>query len=188
MAIDLATAVNRFILQYAVPSIAQESVYRGYQNRTETLAAGDGEDYCVYALSDTKRIGTNITTLDPANERMGAKAMREYVYEIDFSSTNEAAARSRAEIMETLAGSAIGVDYFRQHGFGLLFADDIKPLPYVLGTKQYVHRYRVALHITVWTVAGASQDYFDKAEVGQLGKIPYLENVDVHHPVKKGVT
>lgn len=191
MAIDLLTAVNRFVLRYADPAIDQERLYRGYQNRTTILAADDGEDYCVYAISDTKRIGTNVTTFATAGSTISTKSMREYTVEIDFSSTNETAARQRAGIIETLARSFIAVDFFREHGFGLLFADDIKPLPYVIGTEQYVYRYRVVLHISGWLSAEAPQEYFDKAEIDpELRPVPgtksYFENVDVHHPLKKG--
>lgn len=191
MAIDLLTAVNRFILRYADPAIDQERLYRGYQNRTTVLSAEDGEDYCVYAISDTKRIGTNVTTFTANANTISTKSMREYAIEIDFSSTNETTARQRAEVIETLARSFIAVDFFREHGFGLLFADDIKPLPYVIGTEQYVYRYRLTLHVSGWLSAQAPQEYFDKAEIDPdlhptTGQQSYFENVDVHHPPKKG--
>lgn len=185
--IDLLTAVSRFILRYANPAMPQERVYRGYQNRT-AVAAADGEEYCVYAVSDTKRIGSNVT-LYASDDTISTKSMREYVVEIDFCSSDETAARQRAEGIETLARSFIAVDYFGAYGLGLLFADDIKPLPYVMDTNQYAYRYRVMLHITDWISAAAPQDYFDKAEVGPNPitghKQPYLENVDAHHPLKK---
>lgn len=184
MAVDLLSAVNRFILQYADPAIPQERVYRGYQNRIAVMAAADGEEYCVYAVSDTKRIGSNVTAY-AAGDTISTKSMREYVVEIDFCSGDEAIARQRAEGIETLARSFIAVDFFKKHGFGLLFADDIKPLPYVLDTDQFAYRYRVALHITGWISAAAAQDYFDKIEVGPNPVIGhkgfYFENVDVYH-------
>lgn len=190
MALDLLTVVNRFILACIQPGIPQERLYRGYQNRMAVLT-DDGEDYCVYSISNTVRVGTNVTMFSASS--IGTESLREYVVDVDFASTEEQVSLNRAECLETLAHSFFGVEHFRAQGYGLLFADDIKPLPYVNDADQYVYRYRVPLHVTSWRSAWMEQDYFERAEIGPNHNgganpsplSPFFENVDVHHLKKE---
>lgn len=172
-------ATNDFILKFT--GCAQDIVFRGYQNRA---ALPKEQNFVVYNVGKIRRVGTNIAGYDKAEQNILQNiAAKEYTIDIDFCSASETLARSRAEAVEVLSRSPVAVLFFDKLNIGLLYADDIQALPYVDDSKQYIHRYRISIHLYALTIIETEQDYFDKAEIGKSsGRQPYFENIDVEHP------
>lgn len=165
-------AVNKFIL-YCLPEIPQERLFRGYVNRE---ALPGVQDYTVYAVNSTARIGTNVNDFAQAiDEKITTKVLREYTVDVDFFSLSQETARQRASTLEAIGRSYLGVDFFKQYEIGLNYAEDMNYLPYVDLTEQYIHRYRVSLHLTKWEEITVNQQYAEEVILQRV------ENIDTHH-------
>lgn len=169
----LLDSVNNFIL-YCLPEIPQDRMFRGYENRN---ALPPVQDYVVYAIASTARIGTNVNTFAQGanDDTLTTNVLREYAVDVDFFSSSQETAQQRAAALEAIARCYIGVDFFNKDNIGLNYADDTQYLPYVDLTEQYVHRYRVTLHLTVWEAVTVNQQYANEVVLQRV------ENVDAHH-------
>lgn len=169
----LLDSVNNFIL-YCCPDVEQDRLYRGYENRN---ALPKVQDYTVYAVASTARIGTNVNDFAQAadDDTLTTKVLREYAVDVDFFSGKQETAQQRAAQVEAIARCYIGVDFFEKDNIGLNYADDAQYLPYTDLTEQYVHRYRVTLHLTVWEAVTVNQQYANEVVLQRV------ENIDAHH-------
>lgn len=164
--------VNKFIL-FACPDVQQETLYRGYENRN---ALPGEQDYTVYAIDSTARRGTNVNDFaQTVDDTMITKVLREYLVTVDFCNNSQETARNRAANLEGLANCYIGIDFFKKDNIGFTYADEPEYLPYTDLTEQYIHRYRVTLHMTVWEDYTAVQQYADEVVLRRV------ENIDAHH-------
>lgn len=168
----LLDVVNNFIL-FACPDVVQDRLYRGYENRN---ALPGVQDYTVYAIDSTARVGTNVNDFaQTVDDTMITKVLREYTVTVDFFSNSQETARSRAANLEGLANCYIGIDYFSAQDIALTYAEEPQYLPYTDLTEQYIQRYRVTLHLTVWEEYTAVQQYADEVVLQRV------ENIDAHH-------
>lgn len=176
---DILGVCNDFLLKFLKemdPPIDQEHIFRGLQN--DMALPADATDYILMTLSDTKRIGTNITGASCSEDsKLGTASLREYIVDVDFCHSTDSIARERSEVIETLGRSFFATDFFQEQGLSFLYAKDVKFLPFVDEMKQYIFRYRVSLHLSKWTEVKIPQEYFDQIKF-------QIENVDVHHEPK----
>lgn len=164
-------AVNDFVITYA-PNAIQNNLFRGYQNR---MALPQQQNFIVVSVEDTARVGTNTTDYSQADDgKLITKALREYLVSIDFCNIKQEIAQEQAANIEVISRSYIATDFFKQRDIGFNYADDIMYLPYVDEQDQYLHRYRVTLHLTKWEQVAINQDF---AKTVQLR----IENIDAHH-------
>lgn len=76
-----------------------------------------------------------------------------------------------------MSRSAYAADFFHNnYDIGLLYAENMVYLPYVDDTNQFINRFQVKLHLSMWSTYSIEVEYFERASVTRL------ENVDVHHP------
>lgn len=188
---DVLGAVNDFILLFVknanVDALTQPQIIRGWQNVVAGLPK-DSQEYAVLTLLSTVRHGTNYHKYAFAEGDTGlvntVSRMAEHMVQVDFCSAfpkqTEEAARIRAEILETLTRDLVAVDFFASYGFSACYADDVRPLPFQNESEQWVARYAVTMHLSGWTETPVELESFEDVNL-------YLENVDVHHPVTKGV-
>ena len=169
----LLDVVNNFIL-FACPDVVQDRLYRGYENRN---ALPGVQDYTVYAIDSTARIGTNVNTFAQGanDDTLTTNVLREYAVDVDFFSNSQETAQQRAAALEAIARCYIGVDFFNKDNIGLNYDADPQYLPYVDLTEQYVPRYRVTLHLTVWEAVTVNQQYANEVVLQRV------ENIDAHH-------
>lgn len=160
-------AVNDYILQYT--DVQQDNLFRGYQNRS-TLP--QTQDYTMYYLSGNSRIGTNVDDVDDFTTTV--KALREYIVNVDFCGDDQETVEDRAKSLAVLGRSYISCKFFKTYGINFSYAENVQYLPFVDETEQYVHRYRIVLHLTRWDSVTISQETAIQAYV-------YIENVDAHH-------
>ena len=160
-------AVNDFILQYT--DVVQDNLYRGYQNRSTLPQVND---YTMFYEMSENRIGTNVDEiLDTKTE---IKSLREYTMNIDFCGDNQESLMQRAKNLAIIGRSNFGCDFFKNYGIELNYAEDVQYLPFVDEEQQYIHRYRIVLHLSRWDSVVLPQETANAVSA-------YIENVDVHH-------
>ena len=160
-------AVNDFILQYT--DVVQDNLYRGYQNRSTLPQVND---YTMFYEMSENRIGTNVDEF--RDKEAEIKSLREYTMNIDFCGENQEALMQRAKNLAVVGRSFVGCNFFKDYGISLNYAEDVQYLPFVDEEQQYIHRYRIILHLARWDSVTIKQDTAIKADV-------YIENVDAHH-------
>ena len=160
-------AVNDFILQYT--DVVQDKLFRGYQNRS---VLPQTQDYTLFFLDSNDRIGTNVD--DVGDFKTTVHALREYVVNIDFCGDDQETLEERATNLAVLGRSFFAVNFFKTYKITFNYADEVQYLPYTDDTEQYVHRYRIALHLSRWDSVEVNTQTAIKANV-------YIENVDAHH-------
>lgn len=160
-------AVNDYILQYT--DVQQDNLFRGYQNRS-TLP--QTQDYTMYWLGDNTRVGTNVDNFGDVD--VTVSTLREYTVNIDFCGDDQERVENRARTLAILGRSFVSCNFFKPYNITYNYAEEVKYLPFVDETEQYVHRYRIVLHLTRWDSVVINQETAIQADV-------YLENVDAHH-------
>ena len=160
-------AVNDFILQYT--DVVQNNLFAGYQNRSTLPQIND---YTFYYEQSVNRIGTNVD--DVKDTKTTVNSLREYVVNIDFCGDDQDALAKRAMNLAILGRSLYGCNFFKGYGITLNYAEDVQYLPFVDEEQQYIHRYRIVIHLTRWDSVILPQQTAIKVE-------PHIENVDVHH-------
>ena len=160
-------AVNDFILQYT--DVVQDNLFRGYQNRSTLPQVND---YTLYYEQSVNRIGTNVDEVK--NTETEIKSLREYTVNIDFCGDDQEKLAERATDIAILGRSFYGCNFFKGYGVNLDYAEDVQYLPFVDEEQQYIHRYRIVLHLTRWDSVVLPQQTANVVS-------PHIENVDVHH-------
>lgn len=160
-------AVNDFILQYT--DVEQDKLFRGYQNRSTLPQVND---YTMYYGQAINRIGSNVDEFNDTEAEI--KTLREYTINIDFCGSNQEQLAKRATNIAVLGRSFIGCNFFKNYGITLNYAEDVQYLPFVDEEQQYIHRYRIVIHLTRWDSIKIPQQTANVVS-------PNIENVDVHH-------
>lgn len=160
-------AVNDFILQYT--DVVQDNLFRGYQNRSTLPQVND---YTMFYEQTINRKGTNVDTY--SDTKVEINTLREYTVNIDFCGVDEEALAERAKTLAVIGRSFVGCDFFTSRGITLAYAEDVQYLPFVDEEQQYIHRYRIVLHLTRWDSVVLPQQTANVVS-------PQIENVDVHH-------
>lgn len=169
---NVLDSVYDYVRQF-LPNIPAESILQGYGNRT---ALPDDQRYVVIALNSTRRVGTNVgNDVQAADNVFATQSMREYSVDVDFFDSDQQRAQQEAGTLETLGRSYASVEFFEKFNLGFNYADDLRYLPYVDLTDQYIHRYRITLYLTYWETVSVAQEYADKVEITRV------ENIDAHH-------
>ena len=160
-------AVNDFILQYT--DVVQDNLFIGYQNRSTLPQVND---YTMFYEQSINRIGTNVDEVKDTETTVNT--LREYTVNIDFCGDDQEKLSERATNIAVLGRSFYGCNFFKSYGITLNYAEDVQYLPFVDEEQQYIHRYRIVLHLTRWDSVTLPQQTAIKVE-------PHIENVDVHH-------
>lgn len=167
---DVYEAVRQFVLAYALPTIPEENIIQGWQNRS-SLPLGTNE-FIVISILNSVQHGTNTETF--GGSQLAVRGLIEITVQVDFCSETDIA-RQRAQRIAVVTRSSIGPMFFNQRGMSALYADDARDISYVGSENQFIRRYMVALHLSVNDGLIVDYDYFDQVAITRL------ENVDVHH-------
>lgn len=168
-------AVRQFIYAYALPKLALENIYQGWQNRA-TLPPRTNEFATMYILRGTQ-VGTTIETFQADPDAVGVAGLHslvELVIQLDFYSEDDKA-RQRARNIAMACRSTWGPLFFSQYGMSALYAEEVRDLSGVMDAQQYVRRFMTSLHLSLNEALFANFDHFEQVRVERL------ENVDVHH-------
>lgn len=152
-------ALYEFIAAFT--SVRRENIIKGW-GKTAMLPP-DAETYAVFTVLSAERRGTNLERYKP-DEVALIKSSRISV-QIDIVSPDAGEARRNACALETVAGSAAGVNFFNKFGVALLYADDVKAIETVSKTDNYVNRYMLTVYLEETNEVNVRERFFDKAAV-----------------------
>ena len=175
---DIYAACRAFVLAYALPALAPEHVFQGWQNRA-ALPEGT-EEYACMSVVTSARHGTTVEHFsapdpDPAAPGLlDVTALTRVGVMVEFCSAGDAA-RLRAQRFAVVARSSVGVQFFNDYGLSCLYADDVREHCFKGDANQFVRRYSTVLHLSLWSGDRVEVPYFDSASMARV------ENVDVHH-------
>ncbi len=161
---NLQIAVYEFIAAYT--NIEKNNIIKGWQSTS--LLPADSENYAVFTVINERRRGTNVEEYDPASEKVRVTKSNIISVQIDIVAETNRQARENAAMLETMARSSYGVDFFKKYDIGLLYADDARAMEQISKTDNYVNRYMITLHLEEINAVTVSQDYFDNVEVNTV--------------------
>lgn len=171
---DVLGAVHDFVRAHIVPQ--PEHIVRGLQNRAALPAASA---YAVLTLTGAARRGTNVHDWSPAaaEDAVVQTVSMLVVYDVqaDFCGPDEALVGRQAAQLVMLGRDA--TRFFEPYGLSCLYADDPRFLPFGDDLDQWKVRYAVTLHLSARIEAAGLLPAFGRVNL-------FLENVDVHHPVR----
>ena len=162
---DVNAAVYGFIQTYCLPALREDCIISGNQNR---FALPDGGvDYAVFTILNTARIGSNKEThhWDPNTEDdlvIETSELKLMAVQFDFYGED---ARQRADTVEMLSRSDIGVNWFRAHRIGCQYATDPTDQTGVDGSEQFVTHFSVDLCLTAWATFSVTVPWFDDVDL-----------------------
>lgn len=177
---NIRTAIYEFLSVFAVPDVDPANIFYGNQNNI--VLPDGGNDYLIFSYLASVRHGTGCENWDRTgkDDSVELSTTIEVLVQIDsFASTENGHdgmnAMLRAQALETVARSSVGVKFFNDRGLSLLYADDPKDTTFVGDSEAYIRRSTLTLHLSMKSIVKASMGFFDTVNVG-------LKNVDVSYP------
>lgn len=158
-----------------LPGLDPDHILQGYNTRTVLPRT---EDFCIISVADEGRTGSNVQTYTD-DETTLARLLNATI-ELDFIGNDMEKQRRRASVVEIVARSLEGYDFFKKRGLYCNYADGPEYLPYVYEDNQYTHRFRVNLHLTKWERVTIPQQTANKVEATRI------VNVDTYKTPPEG--
>lgn len=190
------TAVYDFLSKYIYPAIDPECVIYGNQNQI-SLPENTNE-YCIFYVENSTQTATTIEEYDPENEQLTLHGKKEVIIRVDLYSNSEngstnSRAFERAQNLQTIFRSSVGVRQCKDLGLIPLFADD--PQDTTLNSndsEMYLFRWMIRLHFYVNHSITVSEEGFKekpkiilnsilakKDQPSDNGNSLHLANVDI---------
>ena len=167
--------VYDFLSKYLYPAIDSECVIYGNQNNI-TLPP-DTNEYCIFYIENGMQSATTIEEYDPKNELLTLHGKKEIIVRVDCYAKSENGqindiALQRAQNLQTIFKSSVGVRQFKEIGLVPLFADD--PNDTTLNSNDsdnYLFRWTVKLHCYLNHSITVSEEGFNKVPKIKLNSI-----------------
>lgn len=167
--------VYDFLSKYIYPAIDPECVIYGNQNNI-TLPENTN-DYCIFYVENGMQTSTTIEEYDPENERLTLHGKKEIIVRVDCYAKSENGqindiALQRAQNLQTIFRSSVGVRQFKELGLVPLYADD--PNDTTLNSNDsdnYLYRWTVKLHCYLNHSITVSEEGFNKVPKIKLNSI-----------------
>lgn len=180
---NIVQAVSEFLRVFAVPEVNQDNIIYGNQNSISLPS--NNNDYLIFSYVSSVRHGTGFETYDPkgVDDEIYLSNTVEVLVQVDsYASTRNGRdginAMLRAQALDTVCRSSVGVKFFADRGLSLLYADDPKDTTFVGDSDTYIRRATLTLHLSMQSIVKATMGYFDSVNVD-------LKNVDVSYPPKE---
>ena len=167
--------VYDFLAKYIYPAIDPECVIYGNQNNINLPP--DTNEYCIFYIENGMQSATTIEEYDPENERLTLHGKKEIIVRVDCYAKSENGqindiALQRAQNLQTIFRSSVGVRQLKEIGLVPLFADD--PNDTTLNSNDsdnYLYRWTVKLHCYLNHSITVSEEGFDKVPKIKLNSI-----------------
>lgn len=179
---NFRAALFEFIVQYTAPAIDKNSIFYGNQNN---IALPEDNDYIVFSYLSSVRHGTSSEKWEKTDgdDYLYLSNTIEVLVQIDCyavttNGNDGINAMLRAQALETVARSTVGVQFFNDRGISLLYADDSRDTTFVGDSDSYVRRSTLTIHLSMESQVRTSVDYFYNVKLD-------LKNVDVSYPPKR---
>ena len=163
--------------------MAPENIFYGNQNNL--ALPPEGNDYVIYSYISSVRHGTSAEdwTKDQTDDNVYLSTTTEVLVQVDcYASTLNGSdgmnAMLRAQALETVCRSQVGVQFFVDRGISLLHADDPRDTTIVGDSDNYVRRSTLMIHLSMQSQIKVSMSFFSAVDVD-------LKNVDVSYPPKE---
>ncbi len=145
--------VYDFLSKYIYPAINSDCVIYGNQNNI-TLPE-NSNDYCIFYVENGMQSATTIEEYDPQKEQLTLHGKKEIIVRVDCYAKSENGqindiALQRAQNLQTIFRSSVGVRQCKELGLIPLFADD--PQDTTLNSndsEMYLYRWMIRLHFYV---------------------------------------
>lgn len=167
--------VYDFLSKYLYPAIDPDCVIYGNQNNI-TLPENTNE-YCIFYIENGMQSATTIEEYDPEKELLTLHGKKEIIVRVDCYAKSENGqindiALQRAQNLQTIFRSSVGVRQFKELGLVPLFADD--PNDTTLNSNDsdnYLYRWTVKLHCYLNHSITVSEEGFNKVPKIKLNSI-----------------
>lgn len=167
--------VYDFLSKYLYPAIDPDCVIYGNQNNI-TLPP-DTNEYCIFYIENGAQSATTIEEYDPKNEKLTLHGKKEIIVRVDCYAKSENGqindiALQRAQNLQTIFRSSVGVRQFKELGLVPLYADD--PNDTTLNSSDsdnYLYRWTVKLHCYLNHSITVGEEGFTKAPKVKLNSI-----------------
>ena len=186
--LDILGAVNDWLLSL-LPDVEQDMIIRGYQN---LMPLPSDNTVIVISIGGRYRVGTNVNEHISEKDIVRTKELVRYEIIMDFISYDEIDEWKWANTVSVVDTTPYPCEFFHRHGIEFLYCDDIRYLPWTDDSKQYIHRNRINMSLSVWESVDIRQQYFDTVTVKPKPQNPdeqqppdkpkqYFELVDAEH-------
>lgn len=164
--IDVLGIVFDFVQTFAcnppnVPAYTNEQIIRGQLNAT---VPPEMTEIASIVHLGTVRHGTTAESLPDNKSLADIQETAEHIVQIDLYSmepvTPQERTIERAQVLEMIARSHRGADFFKGTGLQLLYADDVSNSPVWDDTKNYTAHYTMRLHLEQTITRRMQTDYF----------------------------
>ena len=144
------TGIHDFLKKFIYPAIDENCIIYGDQNNI-SLPAGTNE-YCLFYVENGSQSATTIENYDPVKEELTLYGKKELIIRVDLYSdslngSTNAVALQRAQNLQTIFKSSVGVRALKNLGLIPLFADD--PADTTINSDDsgnYLYRWMIKLH------------------------------------------
>lgn len=188
--------VYDFLIKYIYPAIDPECVIYGNQNNI-TLPPETNE-YCIFYIENGTQSATTIEEYDANNELLTLHGKKEIIIRVDCYANSANGqinniALQRAQNLQTIFKSSVGVRQFKELGLVPLYADD--PNDTTLNSSDsdnYLYRWTVKLHCYLNHSITVSEEGFTQApkvklnsilphdqQLTDLGDTLHISNIDI---------
>lgn len=170
----LKNCLYDFVQGYALPSLADDSIFLAHQNRFSLPDQMD--EYAVIEVASATRHGTSVTEIkasENGDDRLIIVSLFEYTVKLDFYSNSDAA-KQRAMALANISGE-IGPDFFKRYGCSLLHTSDPKNMTGINDSNQYLQRWQLEISATMPEVSSFP------IETATCVGFSRFEDVDAHH-------
>jgi hypothetical protein len=167
--------VYDFLSKYLYPAIDPDCVIYGNQNNI-TLPP-DTNEYCIFYIENGMQSATTIEEYDPEKELLTLHGKKEIIVRVDCYAKSENGqindiALQRAQNLQTIFRSSVGVRQFKEIGLVPLFADD--PNDTTLNSndsENYLFRWTIKLHCYLNHSITVNEEGFNKVPKIKLNSI-----------------
>lgn len=169
------TGIHDFLTKYIYPAIPADCIIYGDQNNI-TLPEGANE-YCLFFVEAGTQSATTIEVYDPEKEELTLHGKKEIVIRVDLYSdsvngSTNAVALQRAQNLQTIFKSTVGVRNLKSLGLIPLFSDE--PADTTIGSddsNNYLFRWMLKLHCYINHSITLHEEGFDKKPTVVLNSI-----------------
>ena len=158
--------VYDFLSKYIYPAIDPDCVIYGNQNNINLPP--NTNEYCIFYIENGMQSATTIEEYDPEKELLTLHGKKEIIVRVDCYAKSENGqindiALQRAQNLQTIFRSSVGVRQCKELGLIPLFADD--PQDTTLNSndsEMYLYRWMIRLHFYINHSITVSEEGFKK--------------------------
>lgn len=173
-------SIYDFLVKYVYPAINSDCIIYGNQNNISLPE--DTNDYCIFYVENGMQTSTTIEEYDPENEILILTGKKEIIVRVDCyaNSVNgqiNNIALQRAQNLQTIFKSSVGVNTLKKLGLTPLYAED--PSDTTLNSndsENYLFRWTIKLHCYInHSITVNEEGFTEPPEIIPNSILPYAD-------------